>query len=112
HTHDAPSALIRLLDMGVPSYLINATVTLILAQRLVRVLCLACREQCSSLTDQEKALLKYLRMHVQQAYRAKGCNLCNQRGYKGRIGMFELLSVSSNLREQLNTHASYDKLYE
>lgn len=112
HTHDAPGALIRLLDMGIPAYLINATVTCILAQRLVRVLCLACREVDASLTHEEKMLLEYLRIDVQQAYRAKGCDMCNQRGYKGRTGLFEVLLVSPALRSELSAYALHDKLYE
>ncbi len=112
HTHDAPSVLIRLLDMGVPAYLINATVTCILAQRLVRVLCSNCREMSTFLTDLEKAVLSYLRIEVKQSYGAKGCSQCYGRGYKGRTGIFEILLVSPSLRYELSKHALHDRLYD
>ncbi|WP_194711333.1 GspE/PulE family protein [Noviherbaspirillum soli] len=96
HTNDAPSAVMRLLELGVPHYLLEATLAGILAQRLVRVLCPYCKSDDGMLTDevwrslaQGEALAK-----PQRVYRPVGCPECRQTGFRGRTGLYELLTVT------------------
>ncbi len=111
HTNDAPGALMRLLDMGIPAFLINATLTGVLAQRLVRILCPSCRYE-ERPTGADLDFLNYVGITLQRAYKAGGCSLCQGRGYKGRTGIFELLVISSRLRELVSEQASYDIIYQ
>lgn len=109
HTNDAPSAVIRLLDMGVPAFLINATLTGVLAQRLVRVLCSHCSEE-SVLDVHQQEFLSHVRMKINKAYQSHGCDACNKRGYRGRTGIFELLPMSPGVRALVSNQPSYDAL--
>ena len=100
HTNDAPSAVTRLADMGVPSYLIASSVIAIMAQRLVRTVCKKCREPfqppqsvIDSIGFPEHALENAHFMH------GRGCPTCNMKGYKGRLGIYELMKMSSKIRE-------------
>lgn len=96
HTNDAPNAIIRLLDMGIEPFLIKATLAGVLAQRLARKLCVHCRYK--DIPDSvESVLIKELALPIDCVYRAQGCSLCRSLGYKGRIGIFELLIVSRKL---------------
>jgi len=113
HTNDAPSTVTRLRDMGVPPFLITATVEAILAQRLVRRICSNCREEIVpdaeiladlELTSDEIADKKF--------YRGKGCERCNRTGYKGRKGLFELLVMNDELRDMVMRNASTEDLRE
>ncbi|HEX2978217.1 MAG TPA: GspE/PulE family protein [Candidatus Babeliales bacterium] len=97
HTTDAPGALMRLMDMGIEPFLINASVSGILAQRLVRRLCTACKIERLP-TDDEKIILERLDLHLQTVFSSTGCSACLNLGYKGRIGIFELLMMSHGLR--------------
>lgn len=109
HTNDAPSSIIRLLDMGVPPFLINATLSGVLAQRLVRVLCPACRQLVNP-TDAEREFLSYIKVPIKQCYKPVGCDECEGRGYRGRIGIFELLIMTQSLRELIDSDVAYDDL--
>jgi type IV pilus assembly protein PilB len=109
HTNDAPSAITRLRDMGLPTFLITATVEAVLAQRLVRKICANCRteftpapEVCMELglSPQEAAAKKF--------FYGKGCEKCNNTGYKGRMGIYELLVMNDTLREMVVAEASLD----
>jgi type IV pilus assembly protein PilB len=109
HTNDAPSAITRLRDMGLPTFLITATVEAVLAQRLVRKICNFCRteftpapEVCMELgmTPDQAASKKF--------YYGKGCEKCNNTGYKGRMGIYELLVMNETLREMVVSEASLD----
>ncbi|MGP0067195.1 MAG: GspE/PulE family protein [Isosphaeraceae bacterium] len=109
HTNDAPSAITRLRDMGLPTFLITATVEAVLAQRLVRRICANCRteftpapEICMELgmTPEQAATKKF--------YYGKGCDKCNNTGYKGRQGIYELLVMNDTLREMVVSEASLD----
>jgi len=111
HTNDAPSSIVRLLDMGIPPFLINATLSGVLAQRLVRVLCPACR-QPATLTDAELEFLNYIKLPLKKCYKPVGCDKCDGRGYKGRIGIFELLTMTQALRERIDADVAYDDLVE
>jgi general secretion pathway protein E len=99
HTNDAPSALTRLLDMGVEDFLLTATILGIVAQRLVRVLCKECRE---AYTPSGELIRRYdLKRHAGggplQLFHAKGCKACGGAGYKGRVAIVEVLIMSDAL---------------
>ncbi len=111
HTTDSPSAIIRLIDMGVRSFLINATVTGVLAQRLVRILCVHCRYQ-TDVPQEYQALAKNFDMGLTSVYRADGCDRCNNTGYRGRIGIFELLVLTHELKELITRRPSYMQLHD
>jgi type IV pilus assembly protein PilB len=111
HTNDAPSSITRLKDMGVPTFLIVATVEAILAQRLVRRICSQCREE-TPLTDEMLTDLDLKREDIsgKKIYRGRGCEICNNTGYKGRVGLFELMLLNDELREMVMSNASIDIL--
>ena len=99
HTNDAPSALTRLLDIGVPPYLLHTTILAVMAQRLVRTLCPQCRE--AGIIDDDTWNLLIAPWHAekpQQVYHAKGCLECRMTGYSGRIGIYEILSMTEGQR--------------
>jgi type IV pilus assembly protein PilB len=111
HTNDAPSTVTRLKDMGVPPFMITATVEAILAQRLVRRICSECREETSPTELQMWELeLKPEDLNGRKFYRGAGCNACNGTGFKGRVGLFELMIMNDALRELVMEGASADRL--
>jgi type IV pilus assembly protein PilB len=113
HTNDAPATVTRLRDMGVPPFLITATVEAILAQRLVRRICSNCREEvvpgAEVLADLE---LSSDQIVGKKFFRGKGCERCNRTGYKGRMGLFELLVMNDELRDMVMRNASTEDLRE
>lgn len=110
HTNDAPSALIRLLDMGVEPFLLNAAMSGVLAQRLARRLCQACRTEV--VPDQRmKDVLDRCALKIDRFFKAPGCSACNGCGFKGRIGIFELLVMTPALRELLRFDRHVDAIY-
>src|ERR671930_280481 len=114
HTNDAPSALSRLNEMGVEPFLTGAAVTAVLAQRLVRKLCTHCCEMYMA-TRQEMLDARFTAEQAASAdgvalYRKKGCPRCNQTGYKGRIGVFQLMIMSEALSRLASQHASREEL--
>jgi len=98
HTNDAPSAFTRLLDMGVEPYLITSSVKGVLAQRLVRRICQKCREAYTP--DPEILVRTGLRPGI-QLFRGKGCKACNNSGYKGRLGLYELLTPDETISKMV-----------
>jgi type IV pilus assembly protein PilB len=111
HTNDAPSAITRLRDMGVQPFLITATLEAILAQRLVRRICTECRTEF----EPSDELLMELQLPIDQArqysfYYGKGCARCNNSGYKGRTGIYELLEISDDVRDMITSDASVDDI--
>jgi general secretion pathway protein E len=100
HTNDATSAVTRLADLGVPPYLISATVIGVLAQRLVRTLCAACKQPDDSVTREslEEAVRPWRLNGPVRAYRPVGCLECRMTGYRGRSGLYELLAVTDAAR--------------
>jgi len=111
HTNDAPSAVTRLRDMGIPPFLITATVEAVLAQRLVRRICVECRMEF----EPSDELLMELQLPIEQArrykfYYGKGCPRCNNSGYKGRTGIYELLEVNDDIRDMISSDASVDEM--
>ena len=113
HTNDAPGTVTRLRDMGIPPFLITATVEAILAQRLVRRVCEKCREEVD-LSDDLLSQLAITREELEakdrKFYRGKGCDTCNNTGYKGRVGLFELMVMNDELREMVLKGSSTDEL--
>ncbi len=111
HTNDAPSTITRLRDMGVAPFLLTATLEAILAQRLVRRICSQCREEVQPsseiLTDLE---LSPSDLKGKKFFRGKGCETCNRTGYKGRVGLFELMVMNDDLRDMVVRNASTDEL--
>ena len=106
HTNDAPSALTRLVDMGIEPYLLSSSVLAILAQRLVRRICGECKEAYMP-TSQE---LKDLQLKKGKLYRGKGCNACFGSGYRGRVGIYELMPVTGPIKQQLLLSADANAL--
>jgi general secretion pathway protein E len=103
HTNDAPSAITRLLDLGVAPYLLSATVVGVMAQRLVRTLCESCKQAAGEIPDaQWQSLISPFRARKPaHAYRPVGCIDCRMTGYKGRAGLYELLVLSDDLKAGL-----------
>jgi type IV pilus assembly protein PilB len=111
HTNDAPSTVTRMKDMGVPTFLITATVEAILAQRLVRRVCSQCREEVAPSEDLLMDLgMKLEDMAGKKAFRGRGCDVCNNTGYKGRVGLFELMIMNDHLRDLVMQGSSIDEL--
>jgi len=97
HTNDAAGAVTRLLEMGVEPFLINATLSGVLAQRLVRKLCQHCKQEVVLSAEKQKNLASR-GYQVSKTFIAPGCSQCHQLGYQGRIGVFELLLIDDDLR--------------
>ena len=114
HTNDAPSALTRLNEMGVEPFLTGAAVTGVLAQRLARKLCTHCCEMYQPSVDE---LIAGARLAGRRAatdgmafYRKRGCPRCNQTGYKGRIGIFQLLTMTETIAQLAVARASREEI--
>ncbi|MDH7481015.1 MAG: type II secretion system ATPase GspE [Armatimonadota bacterium] len=107
HTNDAPGAITRLLDMGVESFLIASAVIGVLAQRLLRTICPKCKEMYTPPRD----AIRRLGMNVDENsdvtfYRGKGCDHCKGTGYKGRIGIYELMPITDKIRDLILAKSS------
>jgi len=99
HTNDAPSAITRLLDLGVPSYLISSTVIGVMGQRLVRKICRHCEKTYSLLPEEAQAVGLASDKHKKIAVKyGEGCTQCRGTGYTGRIGIFEVMEVNDRIR--------------
>ena len=101
HTNDAPSTITRLQNMGTPNYLISAALTLIMAQRLGRKTCPECKIVDDAVTPQVLTSIGFSPEQANRAkvYKGKGCDDCNQTGYKGRMGIYEILEVDKHLKQ-------------
>ncbi len=112
HTNDAASAITRLLDLGVPGYLISATVIGVLAQRLVRTLCPACKVRDEGATREAvDELAKPWRLSGSvRPYKPVGCNACRQTGFRGRVGLYELLVMGDAARRAVHPAQDTAKL--
>jgi len=119
HTNDAPTALPRLLDMKIEPFLVASTVNIIIAQRLVRQICMKCIVSYS-LTDKEiddlkhqlelEKFLNLKELKEIRLYKGKGCDACNHSGYSGRIGIFEVLEVKENIKDLIGARADSDQI--
>lgn len=111
HTNDAPSSILRLLDLGVESFLLTATIEGVIAQRLVRTICSKCKEPY---TPREEELMELGMLPEDIAgkklYRGKGCDVCHNSGYKGRMAVFEIMAMDDHMRELVMKKASTNVL--
>lgn len=107
HTNDAPSAIARLIEIGIPSYLINATVIGVVAQRLVRTLCESCKAPVKADPEAWDALIKPWKKNApEQVFQPVGCLDCRETGYKGRVGIYEMMALSDELKSVV--HDDFD----
>jgi type IV pilus assembly protein PilB len=113
HTNDAPSTITRLKNMGVPAFLITATLEAILAQRLVRRICSKCKEETNVTPEMLGELeMKAEQLAGKQIFKGRGCDHCNNTGYRGRVGLYEILSVNDEIRDLIIDGASTEVLRE
>ena len=112
HTNDAPSAITRLLELGVPSYLLNATVIGIMAQRLVRTLCPHCKASGGVVEpDIWNALIAPFKTHrPMEVYKPVGCIECRMTGYRGRLGIYEIMEVTAEIKKLLTGTPGIDPI--
>jgi general secretion pathway protein E len=111
HTNDASSAVTRLMDIGVPPYLIRATVLGVVAQRLIRTLCPHCKSAISPDPESWAALTRPWRMNLPaQTYQAEGCAECRKTGYQGRMGIYEILRLSPGVRELIGPDCTIESI--
>ena len=113
HTNDAASAITRLMEMGLPAYLIASALECVLAQRLARQLCPRCKKMVTltpeNMTQEEK---DFLGVHEAVIAHAVGCNRCFRTGYSGRIGLFELLPVDRDIRRLILDHGTAEQIHD
>ena len=132
HTNDAVTAIPRLIEMGIPTFLVASTVNLVIAQRLVRIICPHCISSynlsTTAIADIEKQMNVKEIMEVMERegvitdkesklgellfYRGKGCNKCNMEGYKGRVGVYEILEITPETQDLILNHASTEELHK
>ena len=113
HTNDAPSAVVRMVQMGAPNYLVAASTIGIMAQRLVRKICPTCIEP-APYTDEMRSMIQnmfgYGADFVPKIFKGKGCTICRGTGFKGRTGVFEMMKVTPKVRELILQDASTDEI--
>jgi type IV pilus assembly protein PilB len=112
HTNDAPSAITRLIDMGVKPFLVASSIQAIMAQRLIRVLCPKCKEPDKSPDPKWMKLTGITEQDLKskQVFKPRGCDYCTGTGYRGRLGIFEMMVMNNELRELAFTRAPTDKI--
>ncbi len=110
HTNDAPSSVVRLLDLGVPSFLLSSTIIGIIAQRLLRKICLHCKKE-RKLAEEEIEYLQLAKKSYTVFY-GEGCLECRNTGYRGRTGIFEIMEFSDRVKERLSDKIELSSLYE
>jgi type IV pilus assembly protein PilB len=106
HTRDAPSALGRLMDMGIEPFLVSSSIDCVVAQRLVRMLCQHCRRPMNL----SPAVIEKYSLHGSTPYEPVGCSRCGGSGYRGRVGLYEVMLVDEEIRGQILEHASVDQI--
>ncbi|MFB0937093.1 MAG: GspE/PulE family protein [Propionivibrio sp.] len=114
HTNDAPSAVTRLLDLGLPSYLISATMLGVMAQRLVRVLCPSCKEARPATAEDDamwdRLVAPWKANRPAQFHHPVGCLDCRMTGYRGRIGLYEILTLSPDMKQLISENAEIARI--
>jgi type IV pilus assembly protein PilB len=106
HTNDAPSSVSRLIEMGVEPYLVSSTVRCIVAQRLVRRLCVRCKTKLNIAPDKLEQLGRTYRVEAPKLFRPRGCVACSKTGYKGRVAIHEVLLMNDEIADMINRRAS------
>jgi general secretion pathway protein E len=118
HTNDSASAVTRLLELGVAPYLLNSTILGVMAQRLVRTLCKHCKEKVTYDSDREgdvsweEFVAPWKAKRPVHVYRPVGCLECRNTGYTGRIGLYEILLLSPDVKRLINTEADVARIRE
>lgn len=113
HTNDAPSSVIRLIDMGIEPFLISSSVIGVIAQRLIRKICPKCKKGIKITTDMKKILDEYeISSNEITLYKGEGCPYCKDTGYKGRVAIFELMIITENIRDLITQNVSTGKIRE
>jgi type IV pilus assembly protein PilB len=107
HTNDAPTAVSRLTEMGIEPFLTASALDCVVSQRLARLLCTQCKEPVTIKAD---ALRAFGIDHDVDSYQAKGCKRCGFSGYKGRVGLYEAMTVTKEIREMVIERASADQI--
>jgi general secretion pathway protein E len=114
HTNDAPSAVTRLLDLGLPSYLISATLLGVMAQRLVRVLCPACKDARPATAEDnamwDRLVAPWKANRPSHFHHPVGCLDCRMTGYRGRIGLYEILMLSPDMKQLISDHGDIARI--
>ncbi|MBI3599033.1 MAG: type IV-A pilus assembly ATPase PilB [Nitrospinae bacterium] len=114
HTNDAPSSIGRIIDIGIPSYMVAAAVNLILAQRLLRRICTSCKQPVAELNKEELIEAGFPEHEIPSLHgkimHGKGCPKCNGTGYKGRVGVYEIMEVTDELQKAIVSRAPEDML--
>jgi len=113
HTNDAPSSVIRLIDVGIEPFLISSSVIGIIAQRLVRRICPKCKKEIKITPDLEKILDEFeINSNEITLYKGEGCPYCKDTGYRGRVAIFELMVITENIRDLISKNVTTGKLRE
>ncbi|MEK9185817.1 MAG: ATPase, T2SS/T4P/T4SS family, partial [Patescibacteria group bacterium] len=114
HTSDAATTLPRLLDLGLEPYLITATVNVVIGQRLVRKICSHCKVKHTATPGEEKALMEtgagQAFLGKKDLWRGAGCDKCNRSGYRGRIGIYEVMPIDESIREAMLKRCSASQI--
>ena len=109
HTNDAASSIVRLVDMGIKPYLVSTSVVGVIAQRLVRKICDKCKEAYEASIYEKEILGQDINENL-MLYKGKGCGYCNDTGYSGRIGIYEIMEITRKHREAINIGANSDEI--
>lgn len=112
HTNDCPSTIGRLVDIGIPPYMLASSVTMVLSQRLIRKLCPKCKERSTHPDPKELEVMGFSEAEIPNLkfYTAKGCSHCTGTGYKGRVGLYELMAVTEEVGKAINAGVAEDQL--
>ncbi len=112
HTNDCPSTIGRLVDIGIPSYMLSSAVTMVLSQRLSRKLCQNCKELVNKTDRDELESMGFSKKEIPdlKIYGPKGCPTCTGTGYKGRVGLYELMEVTDEVAKAINANIPEDQL--
>jgi type IV pilus assembly protein PilB len=112
HTNDCPSTIGRLVDIGIPTYMLASSVTMVLSQRLVRRLCPQCKAAVKNMNPEELVIMGFLKDEISDLtiYGPKGCPACTGTGYKGRVGLYELMEVTEEVAKAINAGVPEDQL--
>lgn len=106
HTNDAPTAVSRLMDIGIEPYMLSSSVIAVIGQRLVRRLCVECKEAYEPKSEE----IKNVKLKADLIYKAKGCASCNNTGYKGRISISEVMVINEEIRSLISQRAPFQKI--
>ena len=112
HTNDCPSTIGRLVDIGIPPYMLASSVTMVLSQRLARRLCPECKQVVTGHDPKKLELHGFLKDEIKdlKIYGPKGCSHCNGTGYKGRVGLYELMEVTDEVGKAISAEVAEDQL--